>query len=89
METILIKNFQYLSQKKCVVKMDQKFAPAVLFFFFSHGQGCSHTPGHGFDHRFWKGPETGGEGTAPAFQNMTEGRTRARVRFHDVRWPKG
>jgi len=42
---------------------------------------CSHTPGHGFDHRLLKGPEAGDEGTAPALQDVTEGRTPARVRF--------
>jgi len=35
-----------------------------------------------------KGPEAGGEGTAPALQNVTEGRTPASVRLHDVPWPE-
>jgi len=39
--------------------------------------GCSHTPSHCLDHRLLKGHEAGGEGTAPALQNVTEGRTPA------------
>jgi len=40
--------------------------------FPSQALGLLSTPAHGFDHRLLKGPEAGGEGRAPALQNVTE-----------------